>query len=136
MMMITMCSPTAPVVGRILKVHAAPIGSPWMWTLAFGHHEDRTPTHGYAATHAARAAPAPLSREAGAAPRARKDGISQGADKGDHDARAVYVARILGSEKHSRLRNLARLRGPLQRYRLHLLLTHLLVLHRLLIHGR
>jgi hypothetical protein len=28
---------------------AAPVGSPWMWTLAFGHHEDRTPTHGYAA---------------------------------------------------------------------------------------
>jgi hypothetical protein len=25
-------------------------GSPWMWTLALGHHEDRTPTHGYAAT--------------------------------------------------------------------------------------
>jgi len=24
------------VVGRIMKVHAAPIGSPWMWTLAFG----------------------------------------------------------------------------------------------------
>jgi hypothetical protein len=21
-----------------------------MWSLAFGHHEDRTPTHGYAAT--------------------------------------------------------------------------------------
>jgi hypothetical protein len=36
------------VVGRILKVHAAPVGSPWMWTLAFGQHEDRTPTHGYA----------------------------------------------------------------------------------------
>jgi hypothetical protein len=34
------------VVGRILKVHAAPVGSPWMWTLAFGQHEDRTPTHG------------------------------------------------------------------------------------------
>ena len=32
------------VVGRIMKVHAAPIGSPWMWTLAFGHHKDRTPT--------------------------------------------------------------------------------------------
>jgi hypothetical protein len=31
------------VVGRILKVRAAPVGSPWMWTLAFGHHEDRTP---------------------------------------------------------------------------------------------
>ena len=32
------------VVGRIFKVHAAPGGAPWMWTLAFGHHEDRTPT--------------------------------------------------------------------------------------------
>jgi len=41
------------VVGRILKVHAAPVGSPWMWTLAFGHHEDRTPTHGYVATREA-----------------------------------------------------------------------------------
>jgi len=38
------------VVGRIFKVHAAPAGSPWMWTLMFGYHEDRTPTHGYAAT--------------------------------------------------------------------------------------
>jgi hypothetical protein len=41
------------VVGRIFKVHAAPVGTPWMWTLAFGHHEDRTPTHGYAATREA-----------------------------------------------------------------------------------
>jgi len=41
------------VVGRIFKVHAAPVGSPWMWTLAFGQHEDRTPTHGYAATREA-----------------------------------------------------------------------------------
>jgi hypothetical protein len=32
-----------------MKVHAAPVGSPWMRTLAFGHHEDRTSTHGYAA---------------------------------------------------------------------------------------
>ena len=38
------------VVGRILKAAASPISSPWMWTLGFGHHEDRTPTHGYAAT--------------------------------------------------------------------------------------
>jgi hypothetical protein len=38
------------VVGRIFKVHAAPQGTPWMWTLAFGHHEDRSPTHDYAAT--------------------------------------------------------------------------------------
>jgi hypothetical protein len=42
--------PTGVVVGRIFKVHAAPQGTPWMWTLAFGHHEDRTPTHGYEST--------------------------------------------------------------------------------------
>jgi hypothetical protein len=35
------------VVGRIFKANAAPVGSPWMWTLAFAHDEDRTP-HGYA----------------------------------------------------------------------------------------
>jgi hypothetical protein len=29
------------VVGRIFKVNAAPVGSPWMWTLAFGYHRDR-----------------------------------------------------------------------------------------------
>jgi hypothetical protein len=38
------------IVGRIMETAAAPVGTPWMWTLAFGHHEDRTPTHGYAAT--------------------------------------------------------------------------------------
>jgi hypothetical protein len=35
------------VVGRIYKANAAPVGSPWMWTLDFWHHEDRAPTHGY-----------------------------------------------------------------------------------------
>ena len=39
------------VVGRIFKTNAAPVGSPW--TLAFGHHEDRTPTHGCEATREA-----------------------------------------------------------------------------------
>src|SRR5262249_38865620 len=34
-------------ISRIMKAAAAPIGQPWLWTLAFGHHEDRTPTHGY-----------------------------------------------------------------------------------------
>jgi hypothetical protein len=43
----------AAVVGRILTVHAAPVGTPWMWTLAFGHHEDRTPTHCYEPTREA-----------------------------------------------------------------------------------
>jgi hypothetical protein len=33
-------------VGRIFNVHAAPVHAPWMWTLAFSHHEDRKPTHG------------------------------------------------------------------------------------------
>jgi hypothetical protein len=41
------------VVGRIMKTEAAPVGMPWMWTLAFGHHEDRALTHGYAATREA-----------------------------------------------------------------------------------
>jgi hypothetical protein len=36
------------VVGRIFKANASPVGAAWMWTLAFGHHEDRTSTHGYA----------------------------------------------------------------------------------------
>jgi hypothetical protein len=36
------------VVGRISKANAAFVGALWMWTLAFGHHEDGTPTHGYA----------------------------------------------------------------------------------------
>jgi hypothetical protein len=38
------------VVGRIFKANASPVGASWMWALAFGHHEDRTPTPGYAAT--------------------------------------------------------------------------------------
>ena len=41
------------VVGRIYKANAAPVARPGMRTLAFGHHEDRTPTHGYAATREA-----------------------------------------------------------------------------------
>jgi hypothetical protein len=39
-------------VGRIMQAAAVP-GMSWMWTLAFGYHEDRRPTHGYAATRAA-----------------------------------------------------------------------------------
>ena len=38
------------VVGRIFKANAAPVGSPWMWTLIFPHHDHRSPTHGYEAT--------------------------------------------------------------------------------------
>ena len=41
------------VAGRIMKAAAAPVGQPWLWTLAFGHHEDRTPTHGYEPTREA-----------------------------------------------------------------------------------
>ena len=41
------------VVGRIMKAAASPVDAPWLWTLAFGHHEDRTPTHGYAASREA-----------------------------------------------------------------------------------
>ena len=40
------------VIGRIFKATTSPVGTPWMWTLAYGDHEDRTPTHGYEATRA------------------------------------------------------------------------------------
>src|ERR1700745_1169894 len=46
-------------VGRIFKVHAAPEGTPWMWTLLFGYHEDRTPTHGYEPTRGTAMADSP-----------------------------------------------------------------------------
>jgi hypothetical protein len=32
---------------------AGSTGSPWLWTLAYGHHEDRTPIYGYEATREA-----------------------------------------------------------------------------------
>jgi hypothetical protein len=37
--------------GRIFKVHAAPVETSWI--PAFGHHEDRTPTHGHEPTREA-----------------------------------------------------------------------------------
>jgi hypothetical protein len=30
------------VVGRIFKAKASPVGSPWMWTLLFGHHDSNS----------------------------------------------------------------------------------------------
>ena len=41
------------VIGRIFRATTAPAGTPWMWTLAYGQHEDRTPTHGYEPTREA-----------------------------------------------------------------------------------
>jgi hypothetical protein len=42
------------VVGRIFNAAASPVGTPWLWALlAFGQHEDRTPTHGYEPTREA-----------------------------------------------------------------------------------
>ena len=35
------------VVGRIMKVAAKPADASWVWTLAYGQHKDRTPTHGW-----------------------------------------------------------------------------------------
>jgi hypothetical protein len=35
------------VIGRIFNSIASPPGKPWAWTLAYGFHEDRSPTHGY-----------------------------------------------------------------------------------------
>jgi hypothetical protein len=46
-------SPMARSSGRIFQATAAPVGSPWMWTLIFGDRKARTPTHGYEATREA-----------------------------------------------------------------------------------
>jgi hypothetical protein len=37
------------IVGRILLSNTS-AASQWVWTLSYDYHEDRTPTHGYAAT--------------------------------------------------------------------------------------
>jgi hypothetical protein len=58
----------AAVVGRIFKAAASPVGSPWMWTLAFGQHEDRMPTHGYEPTREAAMAAFRQELAAGVAP--------------------------------------------------------------------
>jgi len=36
-----------------MKAAAVPVGMSWMWTLAFGYHEDRTPNPRYEATREA-----------------------------------------------------------------------------------
>ena len=41
------------VVGRIFQPKAAPVGSRWLWKLAFDFRGDRTPTYGYEATREA-----------------------------------------------------------------------------------
>ena len=58
------------VVGRIFKANTAAVGSPWMWTLAFGNREGRTPTHSYAE-----------SREAAMARQELAAGVSRGAPR-------------------------------------------------------
>jgi hypothetical protein len=45
--------PDGLVIGRIFKATTAPAGTPWLWTLAYGQHEDRTPTHGHEPTREA-----------------------------------------------------------------------------------
>jgi len=41
------------VVGRIMRALIAPVETPWFWTLAYGYHHARWPTHGYEATREA-----------------------------------------------------------------------------------
>jgi hypothetical protein len=41
------------VVGRIMKAAAKPADASCLWTLTYGYHEDRTPTHGYEPTREA-----------------------------------------------------------------------------------
>jgi hypothetical protein len=35
------------------RAAAAPVGTPWLWTLLFGYHENRTPIYGYEPTREA-----------------------------------------------------------------------------------
>jgi hypothetical protein len=51
--MITTCLPKASLSAGIMKTAAAPVGAPWLWTLAYGQHEDRSPIYGYEATREA-----------------------------------------------------------------------------------
>ena len=37
-------------VGRIMMFADTPAGRPWMWSLAYGQDQDRTPSHGYEPT--------------------------------------------------------------------------------------
>jgi hypothetical protein len=57
------------VVGRIMKVIGAPEDTPWMWTLAYGHHRDRSPTHGFEATREAAMAASPRAWATAIGPR-------------------------------------------------------------------
>ena len=38
------------VVGHVMLSNAAPVATPWIWTLAYGFHDYRKRTRGYAAT--------------------------------------------------------------------------------------
>jgi hypothetical protein len=44
--------PDGIVVGRIFEATTSPIGTPWMWILTYGDHEDRK-HNGYEATREA-----------------------------------------------------------------------------------
>jgi hypothetical protein len=33
-----------------MRAATTPLGTPWLWTLDLGHHENHTPAHGYEAT--------------------------------------------------------------------------------------
>jgi len=45
-----MCCPMARLVGRIYCDTAVSDAVRWFWALAYGHHQDRSPTHGRAPT--------------------------------------------------------------------------------------
>ena len=40
------------VIGRIFRATTAPAGTPWVWIVSYGGHEDH-PTHGYERTREA-----------------------------------------------------------------------------------
>jgi len=38
---------TGAVHRAIFRTTTSPVGTPWIWNLAYDQHEDHTPTHGY-----------------------------------------------------------------------------------------
>jgi hypothetical protein len=78
-----------------MKASAAPERTPWLWTLAYGQYEDRTPTQGYEAT-----------REA-ARRRLRKAGPAAAAGRW---ARRIFAKKCLKIKKFDRRR--ARVSAP------------------------
>src|SRR5438046_6973717 len=77
-----------------MKAAGVPVGQSWMGTLAFGHHEERTPMRGYEPTREGA-----MTVEAGARRTARRPARAGGhAVRTAHPRRAIVALRTLARE--------------------------------------